>query len=458
MENIETRTKRKSTGTKRKKRRRTGTKIKRKPAAQGRRKLLGNLRVTVERSLLRKRRTEIKIKSASQMRRNRPCTFRVTMERSLFETAFWLWRRLITLDLCRSWIGGSEMNKMEQGVSWSKELLVQIRKNMKGWTDWWSRILELWLKGGKRTRIRGLIIARWIGEESGMMRDLVEMQWSRILLEWCKIVLKKCPGKEKPKEKEGDDKRGDKRKDKDREKKSQTKDKDREKEKKKVEKVKERSEHKNTEQDKFKHSNKNDLIGTHDIKNSQLPKECDKSVAKEGNHKKRKVLGTNGFLHDNDVRPNKMPRLTSDPLPENGRKLEPCQTLILFTSDRQGAANNHKLDSKERKLNGIIEVQPSLSISSTKPSPAITQADQIAEASMKLPHPDSKYLSQVFSVPKMDEWSDFDDQEWLFSCNDPPPKKPGVGSVGVNETPWVWAEALPIESADICALPYVIPY
>uniref|UniRef100_A0A5B6Z104 Putative Electron transport complex protein rnfC isoform 3 n=1 Tax=Davidia involucrata TaxID=16924 RepID=A0A5B6Z104_DAVIN len=273
-----------------------------------------------------------------------------------------------------------------------------------------------------------------------------------------KNIERRMEGKEKFKEKEGDDKRGDKRKDKDREKKSQAKDKEREKEKKKEEKVKERSEHKNTEQDKFKDSNKNYLIGTHNIKDSYLPKEGDKSVAVEGNLKKRKDLGTNGFLRDNDVRPNKVPRPTSHPLTENGRKLEPCQTPIPFTSDRQGAANNIKVDNREHKLNGIIEVQPPLSTSSTKPLPAITQADQIAEASMKPPHPDSKYLSQVHSVPKMDEWSDFDDQEWLFSSNDTSSKKPKLGYVGVSETPQVWAEALQIESADVCALPYVIPY
>ncbi|KAA8527904.1 hypothetical protein F0562_035227 [Nyssa sinensis] len=272
-----------------------------------------------------------------------------------------------------------------------------------------------------------------------------------------KSIERRMEAKEKSKQKEGDDKRGDKRKDKDREKKSQAKDK--EKEKKKEVKVKERSEHKNTEQDKFKDSNKNELIGTHNIKDSYLPKDGDNSAAVEGNIKKRKDLGTNGFLRDNDVRPNKVPRPTSHPLTENGRKLEPCQTPILFTSDRQGAAKDIKVDNRERKLNGSsIEAQPTLSISSTKPSPAVTQVDQTAKASMKTPHPDSKYLSLVLSVPKMDDWSDFDDQEWLFSSNDPLSKKPMVGSAGISETPQVWAEALQIESADVCALPYVIPY
>ena len=33
-----------------------------------------------------------------------------------------------------------------------------------------------------------------------------------------------------------------------------------------------------------------------------------------------------------------------------------------------------------------------------------------------------------------------------------------MGSSGGDETPQVWAEALQVDSADIYALPYVIPY
>ncbi|KAK9289097.1 hypothetical protein L1049_017569 [Liquidambar formosana] len=273
-----------------------------------------------------------------------------------------------------------------------------------------------------------------------------------------KHIERKMEGKEKTKEKESDDKRGDKRKDKDRDKKSQGKDKDRNKEKKKEEKAKEKNEHKNSEQDKIKESNNNDPIGTHNMKTSDLPKDSNKSAASEGNLRKRKDYETNGFLHANDVRPNKLPRPTSShPLTENGRILEPCQTPIIFTSDRQGAASTIKVHNKERRVNGVIEAPP-ISISSTKPSSATAPADQIAEASLKPPHPDSKDLSKIFSVPKMDEWSDCDDQEWLFSCDETQSKRPEVGFSTIDETPQVWAEALRIESADVCALPYVIPY
>ena len=115
------------------------------------------------------------------------------------------------------------------------------------------------------------------------------------------------------------------------------------------------------------------------------------------------------------------------------------------------------MDNKERKVNGIIEAQL-LSISPTKHLSASAQASQIDEVSVKPPHPDSKYLSQVLSVPKMEEWSDFDDQSWLFHSNESQSKKPKVGFSEIDEAPQVWAEAQQIESADVCALPYVIPY
>lgn len=152
---------------------------------------------------------------------------------------------------------------------------------------------------------------------------------------------------------------------------------------------------------------------------------------------------------------------------ENGRILETCQTPIPFIPGRQGVVNNSKVDNKEGKINGgmveaqalsaFSKIQP-LSISSIKPLPTSARADQIAEVSRKLPHPDSKFLSEVLTAPKMGEWSDFDDQGWLFQSSKSQSKKPKVGSLGVDETLHVWSEALRIESADICALPYVIPY
>lgn len=164
------------------------------------------------------------------------------------------------------------------------------------------------------------------------------------------------------------------------------------------------------------------------------------------------------FLTASDIRPSKLarPNSSSHQFPVNGRVLEPCQTSFTNASDRPGAASNLKVDNKEHKINGVID--QSSSVSSKKPMLASAQAEQIVEVIAKPPHPDAKYLSQVYIVPKMSKWSDYDDEEWLFSSNGFQSEKPKVESSWVEDTPQVWEEALRIESADICALPYVIPY
>ncbi|PON75054.1 myb-like protein X [Parasponia andersonii] len=175
---------------------------------------------------------------------------------------------------------------------------------------------------------------------------------------------------------------------------------------------------------------------------------------------KRKELEINGDLHGNGFLPHKLSKsASSHPAVENGRKLEPCQTATQFTSERQRASNNGKLGIKECGINGLRGPEPSNSIlinSSSCPS----QVKENGEASTNPPHPDAIYLSQILSVPKMGEWSDYDDQEWLFNSSCVHPKKPMGASHWIEETPQpqVWAEASQIPSVDLFALPYVIPY
>lgn len=168
------------------------------------------------------------------------------------------------------------------------------------------------------------------------------------------------------------------------------------------------------------------------------------------------------MLHFHDVTahdnlPSKLLRPTpsSHPPLENGRVLEHCQTTIL-PSDKKVVSNNIKMDIKDRKINGVIEAQPP-SVSPMKVKPAVAAADQ-AKPSVRPPHPDTRYLGLIYSVPKMVEPPDYDDQEWLCSTNASQPDKPKVDPSGIEETPKVWAEARQIASADIFALPYVIPY
>ncbi|XP_059660084.1 uncharacterized protein LOC132306635 isoform X2 [Cornus florida] len=146
---------------------------------------------------------------------------------------------------------------------------------------------------------------------------------------------------------------------------------------------------------------------------------------------------------------------SSHPVLENGKKLEVHQLPIQSTSEMQGAVNNHKKENKEPKINGSIAVQQP-NVCSMKPLSAPVKAK--AKVAVKPPHPDSKYLSQILYVPKIEAWSDFDDQDWLFGNDNLQLKKPKLDSSKVDGTPNVWDEVLRMESADVTALPYVIPY
>ncbi|XP_028759740.1 myb-like protein X [Neltuma alba] len=264
-----------------------------------------------------------------------------------------------------------------------------------------------------------------------------------------------APTRETSKEKK-DDKPGDKRKDRDKKKKGHGKDKDRDKEKKREEKVRELTEHKNKEQTNFKVGNKGPM-STNSF--PQITKNSHDSIVGGEYLKKRKDMESNGILHASDNWPSKLSRLSSSPHPftENGRIVKPCQSSILHPSDGPVAATNFKVDNKEHKKNGIIGVQPP-ACSPNKPISANVGADPvIEESSAKPPHPDSMYLSQAYSVPKMDERPDFDDQEWLFGSHSLQEKKPQAESSRPGGTVQVWAEALHIEP-DVYALPYVIPH
>lgn len=134
--------------------------------------------------------------------------------------------------------------------------------------------------------------------------------------------------------------------------------------------------------------------------------------------------------------------------------MEHSQTSVP-TPEKKVVPNNTKTENKERKVNGVTEAQP-LSVSPMKAKPA---TDQTPKPSVRPPHPDAKYLSQIYSVPKIEDFLGYEDdneEDWLFGCVS---KKPKVEpSNSEEEMPLVWAEARQIESADIFALPYVVPY
>ena len=159
---------------------------------------------------------------------------------------------------------------------------------------------------------------------------------------------------------------------------------------------------------------------------------------------------------DKDVRPNKFsrPAPTSDLPVENGRTV--LHVATPDSSIKPGVISNKAervLGIKDQKINGTAEAKPS---SADLGHPISVDTREKAKAPPEPPHPDARYLNQIYSVPKMEEWLESDDQEWLFSRDNLRPKpKTKIEAV---ETPHVWAEALRIDSEDVIALPYVIPY
>lgn len=189
------------------------------------------------------------------------------------------------------------------------------------------------------------------------------------------------------------------------------------------------------------------------------------------------------LLTESEMRPNKMQRHAPHQLTENGRKLDPFQPPTKPSPDKHAVPNSARVDNRERSTNGFIEAHKP-SPQKPKPStsamvrnqiadaskvprhdpPSMNKAlkvpkieDLIAETSRRPPHPDSKYLAQVLTVPKVEDWSELDHQDWLFS-EEGHAGKHKVESTRVKDDQHVWSEAVHIESADICALPYVVPY
>ncbi|KAL3850431.1 hypothetical protein ACJIZ3_012313 [Penstemon smallii] len=181
-------------------------------------------------------------------------------------------------------------------------------------------------------------------------------------------------------------------------------------------------------------------------------------------------LGSNGLISSRPITNNHVASngLVSSNVLRIGRKMEqPCEITkmpprpprpppVMDASVNGQEANvTPKMDNKGSMMNGILEGKK---YNSSKPPPSASgKAKEKVDKSVKPPHPDSKYLSQILSVPKV-EYPQLDDQEWLFGCKDSRSKRLELGSSEIEGTNPVWAEAIRIESADVTALPYVVPY
>ncbi|CAM0911910.1 unnamed protein product [Alopecurus aequalis] len=169
--------------------------------------------------------------------------------------------------------------------------------------------------------------------------------------------------------------------------------------------------------------------------------------------KKRKDLNAKSSLHEHSMRMTKMPRTS----PVNHLRVN-RETLKHF----EGTAPSSKLpvdtnpcvvdmlqDNKECYNNGIAGPNyPEEHKSSVSSSSYVS-----SQLSLTPPHPDTKYMSQVYSIPAVDDCSGYIDQDWLFPGDRTHQKSRALEAA---EPPQVWSEAQPIETADVVAMPYVV--
>lgn len=73
---------------------------------------------------------------------------------------------------------------------------------------------------------------------------------------------------------------------------------------------------------------------------------------------------------------------------------------------------------------------------------------------LKQPHPDNKYLSQLHCLPSTQDFSEYIDQDWLFNVDHVRRK---TVTLEAAESRQVWSDAQLIDTADVIAMPYVVP-
>jgi hypothetical protein len=157
------------------------------------------------------------------------------------------------------------------------------------------------------------------------------------------------------------------------------------------------------------------------------------------------------------MRPTKLPRpALSNNLVENGTASHAAAPLSSVKRDAMNIEKAERLH-KDEKINGNQEVQRSSADSGPR-DPVVGYEN--GTPYRRPPHPDYKYLSQIYSIPEapqMTEWPEHDGEDWLFDQGSTQSRK-------LNSEPeadgafQVWAQALKIDPTDVIALPYVIPF
>uniref|UniRef100_A0ACD5WG51 Uncharacterized protein n=1 Tax=Avena sativa TaxID=4498 RepID=A0ACD5WG51_AVESA len=274
-----------------------------------------------------------------------------------------------------------------------------------------------------------------------------------------------------------DKKKEDKKRDRHEKKKRKEKDKHREKKKEKEAK-KEKEEHNHKEHDKLRENSIDDQIDSLLTKLLDPPiappADDTKAILADENLKKRKNHEMNGYQQNHhEMRPTKLPRpAPSSNHVENGTASHVAAPLSSMPEAIKIAKAERlppmpeaikiekaeRLPKKEEKVNGNKEAQrPPIDSGLRDP---LAASGNGAPSRKLSPHPDCKYLVQIYSIPEAPQMMmecEIDDQNWLFDQCGTQSQKPKTGTEA-DGAPQVWAEAVKIDQADVIALPYVIPF
>ncbi|WVZ92047.1 hypothetical protein U9M48_038144 [Paspalum notatum var. saurae] len=157
---------------------------------------------------------------------------------------------------------------------------------------------------------------------------------------------------------------------------------------------------------------------------------------------------------ERNMRTSKLPRMSPTNLTCADEKMsQHPQETAHYSSTELVGANNCDIglhEHQERYNNGITD-----SRYSEEHAPSVSSSCYESNAGYpKQTHPDTKYLSQVHSIPSTPDFSEYIDQGWLFSEDNVERKTERFEAA---ESCQVWSDAQLIGTADVIALPYVVP-
>ncbi|CAA6668210.1 unnamed protein product [Spirodela intermedia] len=169
------------------------------------------------------------------------------------------------------------------------------------------------------------------------------------------------------------------------------------------------------------------------------------------------------------VRPHKLPR--PDPSSQlsivNG--IKPESVHINFSKPMVNEEQQHKINGtvpvvapvpiKPRPTTATAATTTTTTTTTTAAAAAAAEAPENGEPTQKPPHPHEIQLSRLLQLPKLEEWLEPDDQEWLLGREDLRQKPPeAVAPKPAAEQPKVWADAFRADPDGVVVLPYVVPY